>query len=447
MGDWPTVRVKDIAQRVAMGPFGSNIKADNFVKAGVPVIRGGNISDVRLNLSDIVFLTEHKADELKSSIAVPGDLVFTHRGTLGQIGLIPDSPFPRYVVSQSQMLLSCDRSKAIPEFIFYFFRSPVGQERLLANRSQVGVPSIARPTNALKSIEIELPSLAEQKRIADVLTALDDKIELNRLAIATVEELAQAIFRDWFVDFGPVSRRREGAVDPVAILGNLIPDPERAAHIVDCFPTAFNNNGLPLGWSQQSLLDQAHWINGAAYKNMHFVNRTDGLPVVKIAELKAGVTTSTKFTNTDLGDRYRIDTGELLFSWSGNPDTSINAFVWVGGPSWLNQHIFAVRGNGCRTKAELYVLLKFLMPQMAEIARDKQTTGLGHVTKEDMRRMMVIVPSARVKDAFTGLVTPIFDRVIAALTENRDLAETRDYLLPRLMSGRLRVADAERVAG
>jgi type I restriction enzyme S subunit len=108
-GEWSDVSIEDIATKIAMGPFGSDIKTDNFVPAGVPIIRGGNLTSGRFNGEEFVYLTEEKADELLNSNAYPSDVVFTHRGTLGQVGLVPDNPFKRYVVSQSQMKLTCMR--------------------------------------------------------------------------------------------------------------------------------------------------------------------------------------------------------------------------------------------------------------------------------------------------------------------------------------------------
>lgn len=292
----------------------------------------------------------------------------------------------------------------------------------------------------LADFEIQNLDVQDRAAIGDTLSLLDDKIELNRRMNETLEGMAQAIFRDWFVDFGPTRRKAAGESDPVAIVGGLTPEPVRAAELAALFPAAFGNDGLPVGWGEEPLLDQAHWINGAAYKNMHFVPKGMGLPVVKIAELKAGVSDQTKFTNTDLGQKYRIKDGELTFSWSGNPDTSIDAFIWTGGEAWLNQHIFAVRENGKMDLPTLHTMLKWLMPQFAELARNKQTTGLGHVTKDDMKRLLVAKAPHPVASAFSTFVGPIFQRIVATLYENRTLAETRDYLLPRLMSGAVRVA-------
>ena len=196
-GEWKDVSMQDIATKIAMGPFGSDIKTDNFVPSGVPIIRGGNLTSGRFHGEGFVYLTEEKADDLLNSNAFPGDIVFTHRGTLGQVGLVPESPFKRYVVSQSQMKLSCNRMLANPVFIYYFFKSPRGQHALLENTSQTGVPAISRPVTSLKAIRLSLPPLAEQKAIAAVLGALDDKIELNRRMNATLEAMARALFQSW----------------------------------------------------------------------------------------------------------------------------------------------------------------------------------------------------------------------------------------------------------
>ncbi len=281
----------------------------------------------------------------------------------------------------------------------------------------------------LASLPIVLPPSAERRSIAATLGALDDKIELNRKMNATLEAMARALFRDWSVDFGPTRAKMEGRTP------YLSPD------LWSLFPDRLDDEGKPEGWAYEPLLDLAEWVNGAAYKNMHFSDAADALPVIKIAELKSGVTGNTQRTATDLGARYLIDDGELLFSWSGNPDTSIDTFLWAGGKAWLNQHIFAVRQNGKRSKPYLHALLKFLKPEFAELARNKQTTGLGHVTKADMQRMRVCAASPEVHQAFDRLIEPIFNQTLGLQTETRILAQTRDLLLPRLMSGELRVAD------
>jgi len=147
----------------AMGPFGSNIKTENFVQSGVPVIQGRNLNGTRLDESDFVFLTDDKADELSASVVKSGDIVITHRGTLGQVVMIPRiSKYPRYVVSQSQMKVSVDEDEMSPEFVTYWLQSSMGQAELFAYASQTGVPAIAQPLASLRKMRVICPPLDEQ---------------------------------------------------------------------------------------------------------------------------------------------------------------------------------------------------------------------------------------------------------------------------------------------
>ena len=224
-------------------------------------------------------------------------------------------------------------------------------------------------------------------------------------------------------------------------------DPGLPDDIAALFPDSFEDSEhgeIPEGWNSRSLYDSAKYINGAAYRNFHFTDEEGALPVVKIAELKNGVTGQTKFTKTALDDKYRIGDGEILLSWSGNPDTSIGTFVWCGGAAWLNQHIFRVLPHKDIEMYFVFYLLKYLRPVFAEIARDKQTTGLGHFTARDMKRLMVVHPPENILTIFNNSVGPMFDRWYANLFETNTLASLRDTLLPKLISGELRVPDAEK---
>jgi type I restriction enzyme S subunit len=190
---WVVQTVAAIAARVAIGPFGSRITRDNFVAEGVPVIRGNNLGDGFWD-DDFVFLTPEKADELRSANARAGDLVFTHRGTLGQVGMIPPQPrHARYVVSQSQMLLSVDRERISPTLVYHFLRSPVGQEALLTYTCTTGVPAIAQPTTSLKRIEITVPPTTISALFDETVGPLIARPDANRRETETLAGLRDTL--------------------------------------------------------------------------------------------------------------------------------------------------------------------------------------------------------------------------------------------------------------
>ncbi len=167
---------------------------------------------------------------------------------------------------------------------------------------------------------------------------------------------------------------------------------------------------------------------------------------MKIGELKDGINAQTKFSDRVLDPKQLIDTGELLYSWSGSPDTSLDAFLWTKGRGLLNQHIFKVITPTIAEKRFVYYLLKFLKPTLVEIARNKQTTGLGHVTVADMKRLSVCSPPPKVLSAFDGLVAPLFDKAFRNTIESQILTALRDALLPKLISGELRAPVSQDVA-
>lgn len=162
-----------------MGPFGSNIKVECFVDDGIPVLNGSNLDGFVLKENSFRYVTEEKADSLGKANAHRGDVVITHRGTLGQIVFIPDnSKYDRYVISQSQFRVKCNE-KILPEYLVYYFHTRIGQFKLFSNASQVGVPALARASTSFQKIEIEVPSIEYQRKIVNYLESIRKKVEIN----------------------------------------------------------------------------------------------------------------------------------------------------------------------------------------------------------------------------------------------------------------------------
>ncbi len=313
------------------------------------------------------------------------------------------------------------------------------KHRLLSMVDLAGHGTGRLNTEELKTLDVSLPSPTEQQAIACILGALDDKIELNRRRNRTLEAIARAIFQSWFVDFDPVKAKAAGRSPS-----------DLSASVAALFPDRFADSPLgpiPTGWKTLPLYETARFVNGAAFRSDDFCDSSEGLPVVKIAELKDGLTAQTKFSKRDAAPDQRIDTGDLLYSWSGSPDTSLDAFLWALGPGLLNQHIFKVVTANVAQQRFAYYLLKSMRSVLVETARNKQTTGLGHVTVADMKRLQVCWPSSIVLITFDRLIAPIYDKAFLSTLEIQTLTALRDALLPKLISGELRVPDAERIVG
>jgi len=174
-------------------------------------------------------------------------------------------------------------------------------------------------------------------------------------------------------------------------------------------PTSLYNPEFPESWEQYPLSEIAEWINGNAFSSEDFSEEGD--PIIKITEIKEGVRTQTKRTDGEYKEKYRISEGDLLFAWSGAPDTSIDAYWWNGPDGWLNQHIFKVKsGEQCKQEF-LFYLLKFIKPNLVEIARNNQTTGLGHVRKKDLEQMMVGLPSLSKQQEIIDKLRPLDEKI------------------------------------
>lgn len=186
--------------------------------------------------------------------------------------------------------------------------------------------------------------------------------------------------------------------------------------------TALYEPRFPKSWARVPLISLADWVNGLAFRGVQFGQ--PGLPIIKIAELKEGITPQTRYTSAEYDPAVRVQSGDLLFAWSGQPESSIGAFWWLGPAGWLNQHIFKVRPRADVDRSFLYFLLKYLRQTFVEIARNKQTTGLGHVTRKDLARLVVGIPDAREQRQIAACLAPLDDKIEL----NRRMAETLEEI-------------------
>ena len=426
-GKWREVTIEEIAEKVAMGPFGSSIKVETFVPEGVPVISGQHLHGFRVDDGPgFKFISPEHARRLANANVTCGDIVLTHRGTIGQVAYIPaDSQFRQYVVSQSQFYVRCDLTKTIPEFVALYLKSPEGQYQLLANTSQVGVPSIAQPVTYLRTVRIPLPPLPEQRAIAHVLGTLDDKIELNRRMDETLEAMARTLFKSWFVDFEPVRAKMEGRWRPGESLPGL------PAEHYNLFPDRLVDSQLgevPEGWEVVGMGDviEIHDSRRVPLNSRQRVNRQGPYPYYGAAGIM-------DYVDDFLFDGIYVLTGEdgSVINASGHP---IVQYVW--GQFWANNHAHVLKGKNGISEEHLNLLLQrqIILPFVTGAVQPK-------LSQHNLKAIPMVLPAVSVCKAFSDLIQPMFAAMRSHTDEALTLAVERDALLPRLVSGEIGVRE------
>ena len=396
---YETYRVTDLIDEIAMGPFGSNIKVSCFVDSGVPVLNGSNLEGFSLSEKAFRFVTKEKADSLNKANAHRGDIVITHRGTLGQIVFIPqDSRYDRYVISQSQFRVRCN-DKVLPEYLVYYFHTPIGQHKLLSNASQVGVPALARPSSTFQQIEVELPELSIQKRVVEIITTIQKKIENNQELNDNLEQQAQSYFQELFVD----NADPEWTTGTISDLGTVVggSTPSKAK------PEYYTESGIA-------------WITPKDLSNnkSKFVSHGEN----DITEL--GLRNSSASIMPE---------GTVLFS-SRAP---IGYIAIAAGEVTTNQGFKSVVPKPEIGTPFVYFFLKNTLPVIEGMASG---STFKEVSGSTMKNVPAVIPDAETLAKFSDFCAPIFAQQRILEEQNQSLATLRDNLLPKLMSGEIDVS-------
>ncbi len=421
-------------RRVALGDLiGLTLSSvDKKSKTNEQPVQLCNYTDVYKNSfihADMDFMeaTATEREIAKCSLG-SGDVVITKdsekHDDIGVPALVRED-IPNLVCGYHLAILRPSPSELDGAYLFYALSTDQAQQQFHSYAN--GVTRFGLRKADIGLVEIPLPPLDEQRAIARVLGALDDKIELNRRMSATLEAMARALFRSWFVDFAPVRAKAAGR-------------PSGLPPALDAlFPASFEASELgeiPSGWGVRSLDDIADFRNGLALQR-YPPDGEESLPVIKIAEMRRGYTSKTASASASIDPRYIVEDGDVLFSWSG----SLELVLWSHGRGALNQHLFKV------TSAEFpkWFYLGWIREHLDDfrgIAAGKATT-MGHIQRHHLTDAKATVPSPDVVAAGHEDLGPLVEEQVRHAVEARTLASQRDTLLPRLVSGELRVEDVE----
>ena len=386
---YETYRIADLIDEIAMGPFGSNIKVSCFVDSGVPVLNGSNLEGFSLSEKTFRYVTREKADSLNKANAHRGDIVITHRGTLGQIVFIPqDSKYDRYVISQSQFRVRCN-DKVLPEYLVYYFHTPIGQHKLLSNASQVGVPALARPSSTFQQIEVVLPELSIQKRVVEIISTIQKKIVNNQELNDNLADLLQTIYQERFgndilaVNQGVLSDICSYSRDKVAV---------SELNVITYFSTE---------------------------------NMLSG---------KAGSTEATSLPTTS--QTTACHKGDTLIS---NIRPYFKKIVYCEDKCGCSTDVLCFTPSQPCYSAYLFSTLyadKFFAFMVAGSKGTKMPRG----DKQQIMTYPVLLPSEEELAGFNTIASPLLEQIYSNRAENKRLSILRDTLLPKLMSGEINVS-------
>lgn len=368
-----------------------------------------------------------------------GDTLFARitpcleNGKTAKVNGLPDNAIGH---GSTEFIVMAAKDPSVDEdFVYYVARHP--EFRAYAKGRMEGTSGRQRVSwQAISDYEIPDFSTLERSGIGSVLSSMDNLIANYRRVNQSLESMTRALFKAWFVDFEPVRAKMDGRWQRGQTLPGL------PAHLFDLFPDQLVKSELgeiPEGWEMRSLDSIANYLNGLALQKFPPESDNDFLPVIKIAQLRAGNTKGADKASAQIKPEYVVVDGDVLFSWSG----SLEVEVWNGGRGALNQHLFKVTSNEV-PKWFYFFATRQHLPDFRAIAAGKATT-MGHIQRKHLTDARIAVAPPDSMKKFDDVIASLFDQLVSNAQQSRSLAQLRDTLLPKLISGELRVPDAERV--
>lgn len=384
---------------------------------GIPLITAKVVKNGRIETPEEFIAESQYSSWMVRGLPRAGDVVVTTEAPLGEIAQLDD---PNVALAQRIVTLRGKEGILNNDYLLYLMQSSYVQDQLESRASGSTVKGVKQ--SELRKILLPIPPEDEQVEIAKHLKALDKKVEVNRQINQSLEQMVQAIFKSWFVDFDPVrakiaGRQPEGMDVATAAL----------------FPSEVVESELgliPKGWVVKPLDSIAEYLNGLAMQKFPVKSEDDSLPVIKIAQLKKRSCVGADRVSSNIGSAYVVEDGDVLFSWSG----SLEVDIWCGGRGALNQHLFKVTSS-CYPKWFYYLWTKYHLEHFQFIAAGKAVT-MGHIQRKHLTEAKCLVPDANLLDRFHTL-SDLIEQQISLRLQARSLADIRDVLLPELLLGKL----------
>lgn len=441
--DWEVLPLADACARgggnIQTGPFGSQLHAADYVPRGIPSVMPQNITSDRISTEGIARISEHDASRLSKYRLKTGDIIYSRRGDVERRALV-QSEHEGWLCGTGCLRVRLGNGVVHPQYAAFYLSHQAARDWVVQHAVGATMPNLN--TSILGALPFVLPPLDRQHEIAAVLSALDDKIELNRRMNETLEGMAQAIFKDWFVDFGPTRRKLAGIADPVAIMGGLTPDAPRATELAALFPDALGEDGLPAGWSEKTLAEICEINPREPMKKGQLA------PYSGMASLPTNGPTADVPILREFGSGMRFKNGDALLAritpCLENGKSAFVDFLSDGQVGWGSTEFIVLRANPPIPAPFSYLIVRHPEFRSHAIQSMTGTSGRQRAQEQSIGQFTICYANEAIYRALGEYLAPFFEKITANAGENRLLAETRDYLLPKLMSGEVRVRDVEK---
>ena len=388
------VKLADICQKIGSGATPRGGK-EAYRAEGIALVRSQNVLDFSFSSDGLAYINDEQADKLRNVELQSGDVLLNITGDSVARACLMDDDYLPGRVNQHVAIIRVDESKAVNSYLLYYLQ---WRKSHLLQLASAGATRNALTKGMIEQLEIDLPSLDEQRKVVGILGSIQNKIKLNHEINDNLLEQMQALYKSWFVDYRPF-----GGV-------------------------------MPTSWTQTGIYSLANIIYGAPFASKQFNTEGNGKPIIRIRDLKDQQFAT--YTTEVHPKGYLLHPGDIVVGMDGE----FRPYIWGNDEAWLNQRVCVFENKRPNGKAFLYFTIK---PLLFAIEQTQVATTVIHIGKKDFDAFEIMLPDTELLDAFDVITTPMVEQIVSNSIENKRLAIMRDALLPKLMSGEIDVSDIQ----
>ena len=392
------------------GPFGSQLHEEDYVSEGTPIVTVEHLGDINFTHQNLPFVSEADTKRLSKYILIEGDIVFSRVGSIDR-NVYVDKNHEGWMFSGRCIRVRADKNKVNPRYLSYYFKQNSFKKMMMNLAVGATMPSLN--TKIMNSIELDLLPRENQDKIANILSAIDDKIQINNQINQELEAMVKTLYDYWFVQFDFPDQNGKPYKSSG---GKMVYNPELKREI-------------PEGWGVENLFDIADVQYGYPFSTDYFNSTGEGVPVIRIRDILGNDITN--YSTEEVEDKYKINVGDVLIGMDGN----FHMNYWIKEDCYLNQRVVKVNSDKLPNMVLKYQIEPFIKLREKSVSR----TTVGHLSDKDLKAINVILPKDKYLSSIFEKFESILENIIINQQQNQELTQLRDWLLPMLMNGQVKV--------